>query len=226
MNRIITLSIPLFAMFPACRESDTRDVGEFSAVENQTDAKTAFFDLDEARPPKDRVVVVCEGGGEADVVTTVNSDGTLVISGTAGADCTVEIRSGHVDSLVVTGNGDVDVQGTWHGLAHVELRGSSLVHIDAVDSDSLDIDSRGSAVLTIDVLQCGGLDLDLGGTSDTTLVGHVDRAEIAITGNAVLDASDCAMEEAVIDASGNATVDANVLGEVTSSVTGSAIVNL
>lgn len=240
----------LLAALPACTvnvddglddtddsQQEMREVGAYQRVTNRGDAQVEMVgdESGDGLSPGD-VLVVCEGGLVADVETTLDSSGGLVIemAGEVASilGCQVKVVVEGVEEVVNEGDGDVVCEGTMPDVRTLTVSGNGSVDLATVEADELTILVTGNGAISIANVQVQMLNIDLRGAGDATLAGNTVDADLQISGNGDLRAKDLTVAEtltAVLNGTGNAvitvlgTVNAEVQGDATLEVYGGAL---
>ncbi len=231
MNTNILPSLALLALLSACGSANgdgVRHLGGYTSVTNKSDADVELQedkDGDDLDPGD--LEIVCEGGISADVATSVDSDGNLVIDFAAEVasilGCEVRVISDGVVLVTNDGDGVILCPDGLHGIRTIEVKGNGAVDLAAVETEELDLLVAGNGSLNIDDVQVETLNIDLRGTGDASLAGNAVNATLSISGSGSLAAQELTVSEtldAVLTGTGNAVI--TVLGTVNAEVHGDA----
>lgn len=223
-------SLPVLCLFSlaACSATEERDVGDWTAVENES-AAVVRVHTDSAATIGNpgRVVIDCPSGLHASVVTVVEADVLYVRSDDhASADCVVLVPPVGLRHLRVSGGGNVESDATFPELASIEVTGNGNVALARVTSPSLDVWVRGGGSVDLDWLESAAADFDLSGSGDVFAAGAVDEGTLSVSGSGSFWGADLAFTDLVAEVSGSGDAEVNVTGSavVTASGSGSVVV--
>jgi len=198
------------------------DVVVFDRVENDTDAKLILVAEESWTNPDAKWEVGCSTS-DIDILVFDVVDGVLTVTATdalLGADCDIRIRAEPVRQILVTGNGDLDVDGTVRDLASVETRGDGQVTLGTVQTTDLTLEAHGNGQIKVDNLQADTVLLTVGGRGDMWLAGSVPDAEVYVSGIGDLIAEDLLVQDMYIELTNAGNAIVNVSGTITGKVTG------
>jgi len=201
---------------------DEPAVESFDRVENVTDAKLILVAEDSWTNPDAKWEVSCTSS-PIDIIVAEVTDGVLTLTATdalLGADCAISLRADPVREILVTGNGDLDVDGTIRDLASVEIRGDGEVTLETVQTTDLDLSAHGNGQIKITNLQSDTLKATVAGRGDMWLAGAVPEAEIHVLGIGDLIAEDLLIQDLTIELAGAGNALVNVSGTISGSVSG------
>lgn len=197
-------------------------VETFDRVENETDAKLILVAEDSWTNPDAKWEASCTSSALDILVLEVN-DGVLTVTATdalLGADCAISVRADPVREILVTGNGDLDVDGTVRDLAYVEIRGDGEVTLETVQTADLELSAHGNGQVKITNLQADTLNATVAGRGDMWLAGAVPEAEIHVVGIGDLIAEDLLIQDLFIEVTGAGNALVNVSGTISGKVSG------
>lgn len=210
-------------------ESDeVRQLGGFTTVINRSDADVVLVEdgSGDGLSAGD-VLVVCEGGIVANVDTSVDGEGNLVIQFAAEVatilGCEVRVVTEGIVEVVDEGDGDIVCEDTLRDVRNIVVRGNGSVDLASVEADELDILVEGNGALDIGHVSVDTLRIDLRGAGDATLAGDAVFATLNIAGNGDLRAQELTVSDtldALLNGTGNGVI--TVLGTVNAEVHGDA----
>jgi len=197
-------------------------IPDFSRVENGTDAKLVLVAEESWTDPEAKWTASCTSS-PLDILILDVDEGVLKITATdalLGGDCEIRVRQEPVREILVTGNGDLDVDGTVRDLALVETRGDGSASFGTVQTTDLTLEAHGNGQVKIENLQADTLLATVGYRGDMWLVGSVPEAEIHVDGIGDFIGEDLIIQDLFIEltAAGNALV--NVTGTISGTVSG------
>ncbi len=216
-----------FLALAGCDSAQEREVGSYTAVENESAAKLRF-DSDGSLDNQGSgwVSVACPTGAAVQLDTVVEAD-TLYIRAsdeTAVSACVVLIPAHSLRHLRVSGNGDVESDATFTELQSIEVSGKGSVELAGVSSPSLDVWIRGSGHVEIDWLESDSATFDLSGTGDFRAAGAVTDGTLWLSGTGDFWGADLVFTELVAEVSGSGNAEVNVSGNAEITVSGSSTV--
>lgn len=219
-----------FVSLAGCAASQDREVGGWTAVENESAARIRFHgdgELDSRGPGW--VSVECPGNQTVTIDTVVES-GVLHIRShdEAGASaCVVLVPVVTLRHIRVTGRGDVESDATFPELESIEVTGKGSVALGGVSSPSLDVWVRGSGEVDLEWLESDSASFDLSGTGDVHAAGAVEEGLLWISGTGDFWGADLVFTHLVAEVSGSGNAEVNVSGsaELTLSGSGSVLVS-
>jgi cytoskeletal protein CcmA (bactofilin family) len=194
----------------------------FDRVENETDAKIVLVAEESWTNPDAKWEVSCTSSPLDILVAEVN-DGVLTLTATdalLGADCAIKLRAEPLREILVSGNGDLDVDGTVRDLAYVEIRGDGEVTLGTVQTTNIELWAHGNGQIKIDNLQADTLNATVAGRGDMWLSGAVPEAEIHVQGLGDLIAEDLLLQDLHIELTGAGNPLVNVSGTISGKVSG------
>lgn len=228
MSRLIAPTLLL--ALTACGPDEVRVVGEYDSIENRSDATTRV--ATDADGDRETIEISCLTGSASDIrietengffdgeaSMTVRSDGDV-------SDCTIILDPDTLERIHVSGNGDIDIEGTATGLGLVSITGSGNLDINAVHTDNFQLDASGTGDLSIGDLVLDELDVNMTGTSSATLAGEVESADVYLTGTTALDARDLVVQDLDLEMNGDAEAEITVEGSLDADLSGSATLDV
>jgi hypothetical protein len=223
--------LPLLAL-AACQnggddgDPDDGALGELQRVDNRSDARLVLVS-DEGNWNQDadtRWFVDCGENPDDGVVTVTPEDGELVIRHTdaeLASRCDVQVHGRAIRDVLVSGNGDLRIEGEVRNLASLEVRGNGNVDIDRVTTDRLDLIASGNGSIGIDSLHSDEVLIELSGDAEITIGGHSADGMIFSTGNGVLNAGDLELEVLYVELTGSGDATVHVTDHISGFVSGS-----
>lgn len=235
MNATRLVLIPLF-LATACtlNVEDPRNPGNdgpspenpsvevFDRVDNQTDGHLILVAEDNWTNPDAKWEASCTSS-DLDILVFDVEDGLLTVRATdalLGADCDILVRAEPVREILVTGNGDLDVDGLIRDLAFVETRGDGEITFGTVQTQSLGIEAHGNGQIKIDNLQADSLKTTVGGRGDVWLAGAVPDVELYITDLGDFIGEDLMIKDLYVELTGGGNALVNVSGTISGKVSG------
>lgn len=214
----------------ACESPSVREVGDWTAVENDSAAKLRFDALDATRAQHPHWVTVDCPGNAAISVETVVLAGTLHVRGDddgALASCEVVVPAATLHHLRVSGSGDVVSDAIFSELQSIDVTGKGNVELAAVTSPEIEIWVRGGGNVDIAWLATDSATVDLSGTGEMYAAGAVTDGWLAVSGTGDFWGADLVFThlEADLSGSGNAEVNVSGAAELIVSGSGSATVS-
>jgi len=207
---------------PGTAPIDEPALPDFARVENASDAKLILVAEESWTNPDAKWDVDCSSS-DIDILVFDVDDGVLTVTATdalLGADCEIKVRQDPVREILVTGNGDVDVDGTVRDLAFVETRGDGHITFGTVQTTDLAIEAHGNGEMKIDNLQAETLKATIGGRGDVWLAGAVPDVQLYVTALGDLIAEDLLITDLYIELSGAGNALVNVSGTIDGVVSG------
>jgi hypothetical protein len=235
MNAYRLVWIPL-ALATGCtlNVEDPRDPGKddpspenpsidvFDRVDNQTDGRLILVAEENWTNPDAKWEASC-ASSELDVLVFDVEDGQLTVKATdalLGADCDILIRAEPVREILVTGNGDLDVDGIVRDLAYVETRGDGEITFGTIQTEGLGLEAHGNGQIKIDNLQASTLKATVAGRGDMWLSGAVPEAELYITALGDFIGEDLLIQDLYVELTGAGNGLVNVSGSISGEVSG------
>jgi len=207
---------------------EVREMGSFTSVTNKSDADV-ILEEDQSGDDLDPgdAQVTCNGVVLADLHTSVDSSGSLIIESAAEVatvlGCEVHVVTEGITEVVDDGEGDIICKDPMPDVRLIKVNGNGSVDLKSVTADQLNISVAGNGALTIDQVQVDGLHVDLQGAGDATLGGEATTASLSISGNGDFRAKDLTVSDtfdATLTGTGNGEI--TVLGTVNAEVHGDA----
>lgn len=122
------------------------------------------------------------------------------------APCAVDVYAPSVESVAVTGSGDLKVLGSAVGLAQVRVTGSGTVDVAEAQSDALALSVTGSGDVQVGRVQARAVTLSTSGSGSVHIGGNTTSLRVDSSGSGGVDAVALAAERAEVDVSGSADV--------------------
>ena len=225
-----TLMLPLLAL-AACQNGGGYGDGdssldELQRVDNRSDARLVLVS-DEGnwnQNANTQWFVDCGENPDRDVITVTPENGELVIRHTdaeLASRCDVQVHGRAIKDVLVSGNGDLRIEGEVQNLASLEVRGNGEVDIDQVTTDRLDLVASGNSIIQIDTLESNEVLIDLSGNATITIGGTSAEGAIVSSGSGVLTAGDLMLEVLYIELTGSGDATVHVTDRISGFVSGS-----
>ena len=229
-----TLILPLVALGACDRGGGYDDGGslaDLQRIDNRSDARLILVSDDgNWNQDADTEWFVDCGNHDPDVLTVSAVDGELVINqsgATLASACHVTVTGGRdVKEILVTGNGDLRIEGQVQNVALLDVGGDGEVDIDEMKTDRLDLYATGSASIDIGTLESDDVLIDLTGDGDVSIGGASDNAVLYSNGSAELDAGDLVLAVLHVEMAGSGEATVHVTDTISGFVGGSATLDV
>lgn len=218
------MRIALLTLLTAC--STGRDVGGYAGIENRSSAGLSVEDG--GMGSRSQIDVDCDGRPGTLLTTKIEGDLLIIdtVDGFDASGCLVRTWDPRIESIRVTGDGDLDVIGSLDGLTLVDVQGNGSAHFADVESEDISVSVGGNGEVRFDHLIADSASFDLRGNGDATIIGAARYASFSVTGNGNVDAGDFVVEVLDADVSGSGTVVLHATEEANITTKGNASVQL
>ncbi|MFZ0013108.1 MAG: head GIN domain-containing protein [Acidimicrobiia bacterium] len=142
------------------------------------------------------------------LLTSDVSDGVLVLGTTENVNPT----------------GDIVYSVTMPDVETLEVSGSGQIEVAGVSSDTVDLAVSGSGSVSLDDVTFERIGVDVGGSGSVTVSGTTTDLEVSISGSGSLDAEDLTADSARVEISGSGSVVVDVRENLSVDVSGSGSV--
>ena len=106
-------------------------------------------------------------------------------------------------------------------LESLEISGSGEVTIESVNTENFDLESSGSSAVILETVDVESLNVDISGSGSIRVAGEAESVNFEISGSGRANAFDLTTDSATIDLSGSGMVEITANNELSGSISGS-----